>query len=430
MLEVRKLPQRTGNIVYLMPLDLQLHRINKLLTVLGNPHYKPEFIHVAGTNGKGSVCSYLSHILSASGIDNGRFNSPHLITPRDSIQINNTPVSLQLYEKCTKFIADTNEKHKIGCTEFELLTCTAFQIFAESKVPIAILEVGVGGRLDATNVLPPNKTLVVGITKVGLDHQNLLGKTLSEIAFQKVGIFKKGVPAVIDGSNEKAVIEVAVKESEEIGCALYIANRAKDCWIKPKLLGDYQYDNLAVALKMLSVIKDSRITKATIEKGVGDTVWPGRLQEYDLDLRCLGYTEGGNLPLLLDGAHNTQAAIELDRYLKTLRKSSDFIFVIAITKGKNLSTLFEPIITTRDTVIFTQFSDSIEGMPWIRSYDVADLQKEVDLRGIKHADIHTIPEVKDALRQAYQISQATNKKIVVCGSLYLVADVLRLQFTL
>lgn len=410
-----------------MPLDLQLHRIKKLLTLLGNPQYKPQFIHVAGTNGKGSVCSYLSHILSSSGIHNGRFNSPHLITPRDSIQINNVPASISLYEKCKEIIVDTNAKHNVGCTEFELLTCTAFQIFAESKVSIAILEVGVGGRLDATNVLPSDRTLVVGITKVGLDHQNLLGKTLSEIAFQKTGIFKEGVPAVIDGSNDEAVLDVAEAESKEVGCPLYIAKRDEDCWVKPKLLGDYQYDNLSVALKMASLVRDSRITKDTIKKGVESTVWAGRLQEYRFNMCNLGYEEDKSIDILLDGAHNTQASIELGKYLSTLRNDHDFIFIIAITQGKHLSALFKPIITSKDTIIFTQFSDNVDGMPWIKPFDVLDLKKEIETQGIEHDDVYTCPQLKDAISQAYKISQATKKKVVVCGSLYLVADVLRLQ---
>ncbi|ODQ47653.1 hypothetical protein PICMEDRAFT_15577 [Pichia membranifaciens NRRL Y-2026] len=410
-----------------MPLDLQLHRVKKLLTLLGNPQYKPQFIHIAGTNGKGSVCSYLSHILSASGIRNGRFNSPHLITPRDSIQIDNVPASLSLYEKCKEIIADTNAKHKVGCTEFELLTCTAFQIFAEAKVSIAILEVGVGGRLDATNVLAPDRTLVVGITKVGLDHQNLLGKTLSEIAFQKVGIFKKGVPAVVDGSNVESVLKVAEAESKDVGCPLYVVKREEDCWVTPKLLGDYQFDNLSVALKIASLLDDDRITRDTIKKGVESTVWAGRLQEYSFNMRSLGFEEDRPLDILLDGAHNTQASIELGKYLKTLRNDNDFIFIIAITQGKNLSALFKPIITFKDSIIFTQFDDKVEGMPWIKPFDVLDLKKEIETQKIEHADVYTCPQLKDAIFQAYKLSQVTKKKVVVCGSLYLVADVLRLQ---
>lgn len=408
-----------------MPLDLQLHRIHKLLSLLNNPHHKPHFIHVAGTNGKGSVCSYISHVLTQSGIDNGKFNSPHLLTPRDSIQINNVPVSIPLYEKCKKLIANTDRQYNVGCTEFELLTCTAFQIFVESSVPIAILEVGVGGRLDATNVIPADKTIVVGVTKVGLDHQSLLGNTLAEIAYQKVGIFKKGVPAVIDGSNDQSVLKVAEKESEIVGCPLVVANRVDDCWIKPTLLGDYQWDNLAVALKMIDLIKNDKINKDSIEKGIAKTIWPGRLQKHEFNVEKLGLPGNSEtITLLLDGAHNTQAAVELGKYLDSVRQNhSGFVFVIAITKGKDLNSLFRPIIKPQDTVIFTQFEDNIQGMPWIEPTSAEVLRNEVNSQSIQYEEIYTIPKLKDALKKAYEIS---NKQIVVCGSLYLIADVLRL----
>lgn len=408
-----------------MPLDLQLHRIHNLLRLLNNPHYKPKYIHVAGTNGKGSVCSYISHILTQAGIQNGRFNSPHLITPRDSIQINDIPVSQSVYERCKQLIHDTDKKHGVGCTEFELLTCTAFQIFADSEVEIAIMEVGVGGKLDATNVIPQEKTLVVGVTKIALDHQGLLGNTLAEIASQKVGIFKKNVPAVIDGSNDNSVVLVAEQEAMTVHCPLFVTKKS-DCWMKPKLLGDYQYDNLAVALKMVSLMKDYNIKNNVIESGVQNMTWPGRLQQYTLFHNKIGLPNMESTLLLLDGAHNAGAAIELGKYLSAIRDVNGFIFVIAITKGKELSALFKPIITKDDTVIFTEFGPDIEGMPWIAPFPAAELEIQIRQQGIEFADIIVKPHVQDALAESILIANRDNKKIVVCGSLYLIADVLRL----
>lgn len=409
-----------------MPLDLQLHRIQRLLYLLKNPHHKPKFIHIAGTNGKGSVCSYISHVLTESGITNGKFNSPHLITARDSIQIDNIPVSLAVYEKCRKLILETDKKFNVGCTEFELLTCTAFQIFAESEIPVAIMEVGVGGRLDATNVISSERTIVTGITKIALDHQALLGNTLAEIAYQKVGIFKENVPSVIDGSNDESVLEIARKEADSLNSPLFIANRKTDCWIKPTLLGDYQYDNLAVALKMIEQIKDSRITKESTENGIKNTLWPGRLQEYKFDLNKIVNNSSEKICILLDGAHNSQAALELGKYLALLREKNDFIFIIAITKGKDISTLFQSIITASDNLILTEFNNNIEGMPWIESTEVSYLKEQIESQNIQFEDINTVPNVKDAIKRAYELSLKTGKQIVVCGSLYLVGDVIRL----
>lgn len=408
-----------------MPLDLQLHRVQSLLRHLNNPHYKPKFIHVAGTNGKGSVCSYISHILTEAGIKNGRFNSPHLITPRDSIQINNLPVSRTVYEKFKVMIQDIDKKYNVGCTEFELLTCTAFQIFAECNVDIAIMEVGVGGRLDATNVIPAEKTMVVGITKIALDHQGLLGNNLREIASQKLGIFKKDVPAVIDGTNDKSVLEEAEKEAKHVGCNLYVTKK-EDCWVKPKLLGNYQYDNLAVALKMISLVEDYSIGSELVKTGVEKTIWPGRLQTYKLEHAKIDINDDGFTPVLLDGAHNTSAANELGKYLGSIRGNSGFVYVIAITKGKDLTSLFQSIINENDIVIFTQFAENIEGMPWIEPFLASELRDELTNQAIPLADIKVTNNVKDALKIAIQISQKENKKIVVCGSLYLVADVFRL----
>ena len=412
-----------------MPLDLQLHRIQKLLKLLKNPHHGPHFIHVAGTNGKGSVCSYISHILTEAGIKNGRFNSPHLVIPRDSIQINNIPVSISLYEKCKAYINETNEKHKVGCTEFELLTCVAFQVFAETETPIAIMEVGVGGRMDATNVIPAERTLVVGITKVALDHQNLLGKTLAQIGYQKVGIFKEKVPAVIDGTNDDSVLQVARNEARELQCSLTVTDPSSDCYIKPALLGDYQYDNLAVALKMIDVLKCkgyNTLTEESIENGVKATVWPGRLQMYNFDVQKIGLDDTQSVPILLDGAHNSQAAVELGKYLSSIRNKNGFIFVIAITKGKELSELFKPIIIGSDMVIFTQFNEGIEGMPWIEPTSVDILKEQISAEEIDCKEVLTIPRVEDAIMEAILESRKSGRQIVVCGSLYLVADILRL----
>ena len=414
-----------------MPIDLQLHRVQKLLKLLGNPHHHPKFIHIAGTNGKGSVCAYISHALTASGIHNGRFNSPHLVTPRDSIQCDNHPVSEYIYNTSKAHVQKTNDEFNIGCTDFELLTCTAFEIFSRLTVPIAILEVGVGGRMDATNVIPAESTLAVGITKIGLDHQGLLGNTIAEIAYQKVGIFKENVPAIIDGTNSEIVLEVARKEALKLNSQLIIANRAdNDENLEPGLLGDYQLDNVSVAVQILKNIKDSRITDESIKKGIKDTKWPGRLQLYNFLLKKLDKYENSDdevIKMVLDGAHNTQAAIELGKCLNDMRNDfKSFVFVIGITKGKDVSELFKKLITPNDTVIFTQFNENIEGMPWIEPTDAQELSNELKAQKVDCQNNIAISNVNDALIKATEISDKTGGRIVVCGSLYLVADILRL----
>ena len=283
--------------------------------------------------------------------------------------------------------------------------------------------------MDATNVIPAERTLVVGITKVALDHQNLLGKTLAQIGYQKVGIFKEKVPAVIDGTNDDSVLQVARNEARELQCSLTATDPSSDCYIKPALLGDYQYDNLAVALKMIDVLKCkgyNTLTEESIENGVKATVWPGRLQMYNFDVQKIGLDDTQSVPILLDGAHNSQAAVELGKYLRSIRNKNGFIFVIAITKGKELSELFKPIIIGSDMVIFTQFNEGIEGMPWIEPTSVDILKEQISAEEIDCKEVLTIPRVEDAIMEAILESRKSGRQIVVCGSLYLVADILRL----
>ncbi|KAF6006003.1 hypothetical protein HII12_005226 [Brettanomyces bruxellensis] len=419
-----------------MPIHLGLTRVLKLLKALGNPHLTGNFkaIHVAGTNGKGSICNYLSHILTASNITNGRFTSPHLLTRSDSIQINDIPIDPKVFQTFENQVIDTDRRFSIGCTEFELLTCVAFEVFKEKKVEIAIFEVGVGGRLDATNVLQSSNLLCTGVAKIGMDHQKLLGNTIEEIATQKLGIMKQGIPCVIDGTNVPAVLELARKRTSELHSKLYealIDSQTKYRFglygdFKTPLHGKYQQNNLSVALRLLDIARGqgfANITKDTIAKGLEETKWPGRLDEFDLRL------PGGNsLPVLLDGAHNINAVTELIQYLdESYRvrhggKHNSLIYVMAVKKDKNIKTLFKKLFKPNDNIIFTTFNENIEGMPWVRCTQPKLLKEEA--AGTSNT-IVLKPTLNDALDEAYNQHFKTGKDVVICGSLYLVSDVLR-----
>lgn len=419
-----------------MPISLGLTRIVKLLKALGNPHLTGNFkaVHVAGTNGKGSICNYLSHILTASNISNGRFTSPHLLTRSDSIQINDIPIDPQVFRTFESQVIDIDRRFSIGCTEFELLTCVAFEVFKERNVEVAIFEVGVGGRLDATNVLHSSNLLCTGVAKIGMDHQKLLGNTIEEIATQKLGIMKEGVPCVIDGTNVSSVLELAKKTARKLHSKLYEAStnpQTKYSFglyhdFKTPLHGKYQQNNLSVALKLLDIAKEqgfSNITKRSILKGLRETKWPGRLDEFKLQL-----PNSRNLPVLLDGAHNLNAVTELIQYLeqnyrtKHENKSSNLIYVMAVKKDKNIKSLFRRLFRPDDNVIFTTFDENIEGMPWVRCTQPKLLEEEaVDTS----KTIVLKPNMSDALNEAYDQHLKTGKDVVICGSLYLVSDVLR-----
>ncbi|QPG74339.1 hypothetical protein FOA43_001666 [Brettanomyces nanus] len=421
-----------------MPIDLGLSRIVKLLKVLGNPDLTGNFkaIHIAGTNGKGSICTYLSHILSENHISNGRFTSPHLLVRSDSIQIDNVPIDPESFSSYETRIINKDKEFSIGCTEFELLTCVAFEIFKEKKVQVAIFEVGVGGRLDATNVLQPQKLMCTGIAKIGLDHQNLLGNTIEVIATQKLGILKEKVPCVIDASNQVSILELAHQRAAELHSPLFEASSNLDTQFgfgklgefKTPIRGSYQYCNLSVALKIVEVVKNSgfhQISKEAVQRGVSNTKWPGRLDEFDLRI-----TATQSIPVLLDGAHNPQAVTELVKYLdgsyrhSQSNQSEDLIYVMAIKKDKSLQSMFRQLFRPHDTVIFTQFKGGVEGMPWVYPTTPELLEKEAT--GLSQ-DMRVRPLLEDALKEAYETHKKTGNKVVICGSLYLVSDILRLH---
>lgn len=444
-----------------MPIDLGLSRVTKLLHHLGNPHINAyKSIHIAGTNGKGSTVAYLSSILTQAKVRNGRFTSPHMVYYNDSICINNEVYPLAKFKNISDYVQKENTSLRLGCTEFELLTVTAFKIFEIERVDLAIIEVGLGGRLDATNVLEPfdpktdlkGGVIATGITKIGIDHEALLGDTLAEIAYEKACIMKKSVPCIVDRKNEQEALKVVKVVAKNTMSDLYMVDGMnkpetcptnKMCYSDPKSLlkysplkGDYQLQNLSIALTILDVVKlqnhsslsnengESKITADAIKLGIEKIVWPGRLQSINIPKT--------GLHLLLDGAHNASAAIELAKYLENIRgDEGGIIFVITLTKGKSIDNLLKHIVHKNDTVIPTVFSVP-EQMPWISSYSSEDVQKVAenyvqDVRNIGTSG-QSIEKVLDYVNEL-KLS-GDNRNVVVCGSLYLCADILRYVDTL
>ncbi|VVT51325.1 uncharacterized protein SAPINGB_P003059 [Magnusiomyces paraingens] len=445
-----------------MGIDLGLRRVSQLLALLGNPHKSWYSIHVAGTNGKGSVCAYLTSVFQSASIRSGRFTSPHLINRWDSITIDGQSVSESEFLNVEAAVRMTDSANNIGATEFELLTAVAFEIFAKQHVRIAVVEVGLGGRLDATNILEPSNeecspTVVAGkhrgqdkgvlatvITKIGLDHQSFLGNTLSEIASEKAGIIKPGVACIVDATNADDVLSVVYRVAQENKSQLINASflHSKNChFIDTKLwgpfntkltplLGNYQKANLACALKTLETLiewfpqelKDQKI----IEEGIKNTIWPGRLQWVNLMFPNVD----SPVSVLMDGAHNPQAAEELSNFLETnIRPFHKRInFVIGFTKGKNCKNIIKKVIKKGDSVITTDF-DSIDGMPWISSYSAEDTAKmvsdSVDSVFVRALPSHGETQL-DAVTESYIYGSADEKEpsIVVFGSLYLIGKIL------
>jgi len=357
-------------------MDLSLKRIEVLLSHL--PQYTLPTIHITGTNGKGSVSSLVASILQASGFTVGRFNSTHLISVLDSIMIDDKPVAHDLYNDARRIVEGLNSELSIGTTSFELLTATALMLFESAKLDIVVLEVGMGGRTDATNAVSDDCILVSALTAVDLDHQKFLGDTVDAIATQKAGIARKGRPFIV-GPQKYPDVMVSVRAVvEEVGADLVCAHPAvtrmwdeavdgptepevpssspfRPAAVRPVTLslpcfpdtilaqlplhGDHQLDNLGVASNIISSLLThpssthrlpfrSKITPSAIAAGVRSTTWAGRLSFHNVPLSRLCVPGSGtkdhdeSLFVLVDGAHNPASASVLASYLSHLLKST------------------------------------------------------------------------------------------------------------
>jgi folylpolyglutamate synthase/dihydrofolate synthase len=325
-----------------------------------------------------------------------------------------------------------NKQEQINATEFELLTATAFDIFTREKVDVGVVEVGMGGREDATNVLKSKAVTV--IARIGLDHQAFLGDTVEQIAKEKCGIFRQGVPVVYYSVNEPKVIDVIEAEAESIGAGpLYMAKRLPSFGsTRWKMFGKrlisrrHQRLGIAAAYKAFELLyplpkKARSAEKNSIRDAIIKTVVPGRNQSISISPLV-----GVDKHVLLDGAHNAQAAENLKGIIWAELREHHFgpvTWVLASTKGKDLGPILTHLLDKGDSVATVEFG-SVDGMPWVRStpsQEIVDVAREVA------PDVTAQAFGKDivgALRWAVEKSGAN--PIVVTGSLYLVSDVFRL----
>jgi folylpolyglutamate synthase len=399
-------------------IDLGLARVARLV------QHTPQTwkaIHVAGTNGKGSICAYLSAMLTASGLSHARFTSPHLIDRWDCVAVNGRPVSEAVFRDAEDVVKQRDREQRLGATEFELLTATAFEIFHRQKVEFGLVEVGLGGRLDATNVLKQKAVTV--IAKIGLDHQSFLGNTIGEIALQKAGIMRRGVPCVVDGSNGPAVLEVIKKHAEDVGAEVHCASTREVA----ELLSSEEYEphqiqNLAcahLAFRLACPNQDRPL--AQFLPAIRQMSWPGRLQRLDLEK-----ITGRRQDVLLDGAHNPQSAEVLALYVnKHLRaKGQPITWVLAATQGKDMDGILGLLLRPGDKVVAVRFG-LVDGMPWVKAADPEMLLQTAARHGVEAAATYNAgDDVKGALTWASQA--AGDNSMVIAGSLYLVSNVLRL----
>ncbi|OJK02524.1 hypothetical protein ASPACDRAFT_115550 [Aspergillus aculeatus ATCC 16872] len=404
-------------------IELGLSRISRLLQ---QTPLSWKAIHIAGTNGKGSISAYLSHLLSAGGVRCGRFTSPHLIDRWDCITIGEDVVQESLFRQIEARVKLRDQTLGIGASEFELLTATAFEIFNHERVDIGVVEVGMGGRLDATNIL--SDVLVSVIAKIGLDHQSLLGDTIEQITREKAGILKAGVPCVVDGTNSIEVIRTLDKRIRELGIESNFVRPETQSPLLGRLfatldLQPHQQANMSCAVSALKLALDRFRPEINVDMllpQLSSVVWPGRLQKI-----TLGPLVSREEPVLLDGAHNAQSAEVLGQYVdrKLRTEHKNVTWVIAASTGKDLSSLFQNIIRTGDKVAVTAFGP-VDGMPWVKPADteeVASCAQSISETGL----VQTFGcDVSAAIEWACH--EANGGPLVIAGSLYLASDVLRL----
>ncbi|MEI6814231.1 MAG: folylpolyglutamate synthase/dihydrofolate synthase family protein [bacterium] len=344
---------------------LGLDRVEGFLGVLGDPHRRVPTIHVAGTNGKGSVCATLEAVLRAKGLRVAKYTSPHLVDFRERFLVDGVPVSP---ERIVAFIDRyTPDVERLGATFFEATTAMAFEFFAEAQVDVAVIETGLGGRLDATNVVAP---LVAGVTTIGIDHVEYLGGTREEIAVEKAGIFKPGTPAVI-GEPEEEIRALLTRLAHERGATpvrtVYdeggptsIAVGADGTSfdlpafgrrLRTPLLGAHQAANAAVALAMLDALPERfRPSQAEVELGLHRVRLPGRFQ------RVGRY--------IFDVAHNPDGAGVLARTLAAVRPPGPVVAVLSVLADKDWRGILRELQPVVDHVILTNAPTAPSSRAW------------------------------------------------------------------
>jgi dihydrofolate synthase len=379
-------------------------------------------IHVAGTNGKGSICNYITALLRKNHrFKVGQFTSPHLIWPRDSIQVNGEMMSEDDYNRVQAGVVKFAESSTPtdSPSNFEILTLTAFKHFEEQNVDYGVIEVGLGGALDATNVL--QKKQVTVISKIGLDHLEFLGSTVAEITKHKAGIMVKDVPCVVDGSNDQAALSVLRQHAQETGARFLSTSEEGELIQKlsrDNSLMPHQIQNMACAIlayqkavpdpghidKLISVLKDVKI--------------PGRLYKFDVNYLLPPNVSRG--PILVDGAHNVQSAEVLGRFVerKLRAEGKSITWIVSMSKGRNPSQILEPLVREGDTLISFPFSE-VPDMPWVEPTSPAVILDAVPALKERRKHVRTVEE---AIREA--VHQNPRGPIVVAGSLYGVRDLM------
>ena len=396
-------------------IKLSLFNIASILKRLDNPQNGFSCIHIAGTNGKGSIASALSSILQLSGYKVGLYTSPHLVKFNERIRINNTPILDKKVVESYKAVNKVIQKN-LKTTFFELTTAMAFYEFNRQKVDWAVIETGMGGRLDATNIIKP---VISIISNISVEHQRYLGNTIGQIASEKAGIIKKSVP-VITGVKQNKAISVLKKMAAKQSAPFYrLGNefrirRNKDktfsyfgidtVWrnMRTGLLGNHQIDNAAIVLAACEILNQNKtnLSFQNIKQGLVQNRWPGRLE-----------IVSSSPLILLDGAHNLIAARKLVKFLSEDMTNRNITLVIGILDDKPYAAMLACLLPLCNKAILTR--------PKI--YRALSPERLFPAAKKIIQDIEIIPDVGNAIKYAIKTA-SVNDVICIAGSLYLVGE--------
>lgn len=401
-----------------------LEVVQNLLAHLGHPEQQFPSVHITGTNGKGSTAAFIDSVLRQTGLTVGLYTSPHIYTFHERVRVNGESISDEALIHHVQKVRGIVEEHDIHPTFFEFTTALAFLYFAEQKIDIAVLEAGLGGPLDAVNVVTP---LVSVITNVGLDHMDILGPTTTDIAKQEVGIIKRGVP-VVTAEQDARIVDIIAEAAAEKSAQLYhvqeyvsmtslerslsgqqvkVEARLPDGQgLLPgiyaiQLLGDHQLQNLGAALVVLNLLQQRGfgISPKNVKGGLTETRWEGRLDVVS------------EKPLVLvDGAHNVDGLLALRSFLATLPRHD--VLVYGQKKGKDSKDAGTILLPLFKKVIVTQ-----------GAYEPEDAEVLAAQLRAYHTDVVAMPNVAKALREAREYVDDRGV-IVIAGSLYMIADAL------
>ncbi|WP_032112289.1 bifunctional folylpolyglutamate synthase/dihydrofolate synthase [Candidatus Paracaedibacter symbiosus] len=391
--------------------DLNLSRMERVLKALGSPHtHLPPTIHVAGTNGKGSTISYLRHIYEAANLNVHVYTSPHLIRYNERIRLSGKLITDEALIFFLNQVKQANENHEL--TFFEAKTAAAFLAFQAQPADVLLLETGLGGRLDATNIVDAPVACV--LTPISIDHQDFLGETLAEIAQEKAGIIKRGAKVFIS-QQAIEVRQILIDKANQCGAGVVELDLTqKYTFPQPQLAGEHQIQNARLAAAIAFELRDQlRVTEAAIARGIENTQWPGRLQRLPVGDLC----PTDDVDVWIDGAHNEHGFRVLNNFIHSIQEKRQRPLIMGVAMLKN-----------RDPEIFFNiFSEVVDAFVFIAMHEEERFHAPEFLATYTEKASEIVPI--EQLNKFFQKKQVDEPRIFLTGSLYLVGKVLELNKT-